>query len=204
MSKYAPYDIHTNPASLKAFLVSVPSVVLNTTTNSLVLIPLGNLDMLEIAGLAYDEDLELMTTDDAHYSELTQVFVMPTENHSEIAVNYFIQRCIEACRGEVPRAILHEESYRHIYDGLVENEINIIDIIKRIPMIIEKYHELSVFDVVYGGNKVCEGVPTADDIDLAIKTIENTEVSGKRFELCYRVHEGSAAEDVVILYQKVN
>lgn len=203
MMTYAPYDVHSNPASLKAFLNSAPSVVLNKTTNALVLLPFGNKELLEQAQLVFDDSLNIMLIDDKHYTALQGKWVLPKSGSRDIAINYFIQRCMELCSADTPTTILHQESYQHIYEILIEQDLDIIDIIKRIPKVVEKYGEASVNHMIFGQSLIPEKQATKDDINRAISEIDNTKVSGKHFELCYRINESSESEDVIILYSKV-
>lgn len=198
---YAPHDISTNPDSLKRFLAQALSVVLNTSTSNLVLLPLANQAVANHEKLVLDEELDIMTIDGESYDALAELLQLSEPNQREIGSHLFTDRCKQAV-GE--GTALSDTAYGLIYDRLTYDPINDIDcgiedLLKAIPKIVKSYHEDTV-DALLDKASI-----NHDDMSRNTKVVQAesylTNTMGKAFCYSYLINEGKPTENVAILYQ---
>lgn len=193
---YAPHDAATNPESLKLFLANALSVVLNTSNNELVLLPLANRLVVKQETLVLNKELDIMTIDGDAYDELAEALQLTKYDEHEIARNYFVERCNQAS-GYGTRS-LSDEAYRNIYDLMADSGDSIVDMLTHMHRILNSYHEDSAEDILDNADIEHENMSEEDKVSAAVDSICNNDF--QTFYFSYLLDEDTPKERVAILY----
>lgn len=193
---YAPHDMATNPDSVKRYLAVVPSVVLNTSNNQLVLLPLMNRFVIKQGNLVLNDQLNIMTIDGEAYDELAQLLELTEPDHHEVERHYFVERCNQAS-GYGTRS-LSDTAYQNIYDLMADSGDSIVDMLSNMHRILNSYYGDSAERILDNADIEHENMPQDDKVSAAIDSIIDNDY--QTFHFSYFLDEGKPTERVEILY----